>query len=93
QASIVLKTNGVDIVIVQNNTQLKILSLNDFLWNNKRFLQQVNTDTKAVYFAVIGVASNGWLNTFLITIPLTKFVRSITPSTAAAVMTSNTEDC
>ncbi|MFA7713129.1 hemagglutinin, partial [Mycoplasmopsis synoviae] len=91
-ASFVLKTNGVAIASVQNNTQLKIGSLNDFLWNNKGFLQQVNTDTKAVYFAVIGVASNGWLNTFLIRIPLTKFVRSITPFTAPAVMTPTTED-
>ncbi|UZW64008.1 hemagglutinin [Mycoplasmopsis synoviae] len=71
-------TNGVAIASVQNNTQLKIGSLNDFLWNNKGFLQQVNTDTKAVYFAVIGVASNRWLNTFLIRIPLTKFVKPLT---------------
>ncbi|WP_306822647.1 hemagglutinin [Mycoplasmopsis synoviae] len=77
-ASFVLKTNGVAIASVQNNTQLKIGSLNDFLWNNKGFLQQVNTDTKAVYFAVIGVASNRWLNTFLIRIPLTKFVKPLT---------------
>ncbi|MFL1058769.1 hemagglutinin, partial [Mycoplasmopsis synoviae] len=67
---------------VQNNTQLKIGSLNDFLWNNKGFLQQVNTDTKAVYFAVIGVTSKGWLNTFLIRIPLTKFVKPLTVFTA-----------
>ncbi|WP_225606975.1 hemagglutinin [Mycoplasmopsis synoviae] len=76
-ASFVLKTNGVAIASVQNNTQLRIGSLNDFLYNNKGFLQQVNTDTKAVYFAVMGVTSNGWVNTFLIRIPLTKFVRPI----------------
>ncbi|MFL1058409.1 hypothetical protein ACJONP_03780, partial [Mycoplasmopsis synoviae] len=45
RAEFVLKTNGVAIASVQNNTQLKIGSLNDFLWNNKGFLQQVNTDT------------------------------------------------
>ncbi|SYV92791.1 Uncharacterised protein, partial [Mycoplasmopsis synoviae] len=31
-ASFVLKTNGVAIASVQNNTQLRIGSLNDFLW-------------------------------------------------------------
>ncbi|WP_117274814.1 hemagglutinin [Mycoplasmopsis synoviae] len=76
-AEFVLKTNGVTVASVQNNTQLRIGSLNDFLYNNKGFLQQVNTDTKAVYFAVMGVTSNGWVNTFLIRIPLTKFVRPI----------------
>ncbi|UBX98443.1 hemagglutinin [Mycoplasmopsis synoviae] len=76
-ASFVLKTNGVAIASVQNNTQLRIGSLNDFLYNNKGFLQQVNTDTKAVYFAVNGVTSQGWLNTFLIRIPLTKFVKPL----------------
>ncbi|AAZ43681.2 hypothetical protein [Mycoplasmopsis synoviae] len=76
-AEFVLKTNGVTVASVQNNTQLRIGSLNDFLWNNKGFLQQVNGDSSAVYFAVNGVTSEGWLNTFLIRIPLTKFVRPI----------------
>ncbi|MFL1038942.1 hemagglutinin, partial [Mycoplasmopsis synoviae] len=30
-----------------------------------------------VYFAVSAIASNGWLNNFLIRIPLTKFVRPL----------------
>ncbi|WP_225601423.1 hemagglutinin [Mycoplasmopsis synoviae] len=76
-AEFVLKTNGVTVASVQNNTQLRIGSLNDFLYNNKGFLQQVNGDSTAVYFAVMGVTSNGWVNTFLIRIPLTKFVRPI----------------
>ncbi|UBX98867.1 hypothetical protein [Mycoplasmopsis synoviae] len=78
RAEFVLKTNGVALTSVQNNTQLKIGSLNDFLYNNKGFLQQVNGDSSAVYFAVNGVTSEGWLNTFLIRIPLTKFVRPLT---------------
>ncbi|WP_369024392.1 hemagglutinin [Mycoplasmopsis synoviae] len=77
RAAFVTSINGVTVASVQNNTQLRIGSLNDFLWNKKGFLQQVNTDTKAVYFAVMGVTSNGWVNTFLIRIPLTKFVRPI----------------
>ncbi|MFL0973895.1 hemagglutinin, partial [Mycoplasmopsis synoviae] len=50
----------------------------DLLYNNKVFLQQVQDDSNAVYFAVNGVTSKGWLNTFLIWIPLTKFVRPLT---------------
>ncbi|MEJ1834857.1 hypothetical protein [Mycoplasmopsis synoviae] len=84
--------NGVALTSVQNDTQLRIGSLNDFLYNNKGFLQQVNGDSSAVYFAVNGVTSEGWLNTFLIRIPLTKFVRPITPFTASAVMIPTTED-
>ncbi|QGL45538.1 hemagglutinin [Mycoplasmopsis synoviae] len=84
--------NGVALTSVQNGTQLRIGSLNDFLYNNKGFLQQVNGDSSAVYFAVNGVTSEGWLNTFLIRIPLTKFVRPITPFTASAVMIPTTED-
>ncbi|UBX99682.1 hypothetical protein K6988_00170 [Mycoplasmopsis synoviae] len=77
RAAFVLNTNGVALTSVQSGTQLRIGSLNDFLYNNKGFLQQVNGDSSAVYFAVNGVTSQGWLNTFLIRIPLTKFVRSI----------------
>ncbi|MFA7700244.1 hypothetical protein ABC604_03645, partial [Mycoplasmopsis synoviae] len=76
-ASFVLKTNGVALTSVQNGTQLRIGSLNDFLYNNKGFLQQVNGDSSAVYFAVNGITNEGWLNTFLIRIPLAKFVRPI----------------
>ncbi|WP_225601419.1 hemagglutinin [Mycoplasmopsis synoviae] len=77
RAEFVTSINVVTVASVQNNTQLRIGSLNDFLWNKKGFLQQVNGDSSAVYFAVNGVTSQGWLNTFLIRIPLTKFVRPI----------------
>nr|WP_263863878.1 hypothetical protein [Mycoplasmopsis synoviae] len=40
-------------------------------------MQQVHDDSSAVYFAVNGVTSEGWLNTFLIRIPLNKFVKAI----------------
>ncbi|MFL0990351.1 hemagglutinin, partial [Mycoplasmopsis synoviae] len=48
-------------------------------------LQQIKGDTEAVYFAVTAIASNNWLNTFLIRIPLTKFVRPISVFTAPVV--------
>ncbi|MFL1038943.1 hypothetical protein ACJOMV_04205, partial [Mycoplasmopsis synoviae] len=41
-------------------------------------LQQIQGDTEAVYFAVTAIASNNWLNTFLIRIPLTKFDKTLT---------------
>ncbi|WP_225601416.1 hypothetical protein [Mycoplasmopsis synoviae] len=78
RAAFVTEKNGVALTSVQNGTQLRIGSLNDFLYNNKGFLQQVNGDSSAVYFAVNGVTSQGWLNTFLIRIPLTKFVKPLT---------------
>ncbi|MFL0973630.1 hypothetical protein [Mycoplasmopsis synoviae] len=37
----------------------------------------MKNDTEAVYFAVNGVGDNKWLNTFLIRIPLTKFIRPV----------------
>ncbi|UBX99384.1 hypothetical protein [Mycoplasmopsis synoviae] len=92
RAAFVTEKNGVALTSVQSGTQLRIGSLNDFLYNNKGFLQQVNGDSSTVYFAVNGVTSQGWLNTFLIRIPLTKFVRPITPFTASAVMIPTTED-
>ncbi|MEX0364321.1 hypothetical protein AB2U07_03625, partial [Mycoplasmopsis synoviae] len=78
RAAFVTEKNGVALTSVQSNTQLRIGSLNDFLYNNKGFLQQVNGDSSAVYFAVNGVTNKGWLNTFLIRIPLTKFVKPVT---------------
>ncbi|UBX97235.1 hemagglutinin [Mycoplasmopsis synoviae] len=78
RAAFVTEKNGVALTSVQSGTQLKIGSLNDFLYNNKGFLQQVHGDSTAVYFAVNGVTSQGWLNTFLIRIPLTKFVKPLT---------------
>ncbi|WP_369027512.1 hypothetical protein [Mycoplasmopsis synoviae] len=82
RAAFVTSINGVAIASVQSGTQLKIGSLNDFLYNNKGFLQQVHGDSTAVYFAVTAIASNNWLNTFLIRIPLTKFVKPLIAFTA-----------
>ncbi|AAZ43645.1 hypothetical protein [Mycoplasmopsis synoviae] len=61
----------------KDREELRPGNLEDLLYNNKVFLQQVQDDSNAVYFAVNGVTSKGWLNTFLIRIPLTKFVRPI----------------
>nr|WP_318219728.1 hypothetical protein [Mycoplasmopsis synoviae] len=70
--------DGVTISNVTNNVQLRPGTLDDLQSNkNKVFLQQIKGDTEAVYFAVSAIASNNWLNTFLIRIPLTKFVRPI----------------
>ncbi|MFL0973890.1 hypothetical protein ACJOMP_04725, partial [Mycoplasmopsis synoviae] len=73
RTAFVTEKNGVALTSVQSGTHLRIGSLNDFLYNNKGFLQQVNGDSSAVYFSVNGVTSQGWLNTFLIRIRLTKF--------------------
>ncbi|WP_052717794.1 hypothetical protein [Mycoplasmopsis synoviae] len=77
--------NGVTITKVEKIKELRPGTLDDLLSNkNKVFLQQIKGDKEAVYFAVTAVASNNWLNTFLIRIPLTKFVRPITPFRAPA---------
>ncbi|MFL1049549.1 hypothetical protein ACJOMM_04005, partial [Mycoplasmopsis synoviae] len=55
RAAFVTEKNGVALTTVQTATQLRIGSLNDFLYNNKGFLQQVNGDSSAVYFPLIGV--------------------------------------
>ncbi|WP_318023957.1 hypothetical protein [Mycoplasmopsis synoviae] len=73
--------NGVTITKVQNTRELRPGTLDDLNGNNV-FLQQIKGDTEAVYFAVSAIASNGWLNTFLIRIPLTKFVKPLTVFTA-----------
>ncbi|UBX98446.1 hypothetical protein K6987_02680 [Mycoplasmopsis synoviae] len=41
------------------------------------FLQQMKDDTEAVYLPIGGTTDDKWLNTFLIRIPLTKFVKAI----------------
>ncbi|WP_369022466.1 hemagglutinin [Mycoplasmopsis synoviae] len=82
RAAFVTSINGVALTSVQSGTQLRIGNLNDFLYNKKVFLQQVHGDSSAAYFAVTAIASNNWLNTFLIRIPLTKFVRPLTAFTA-----------
>ncbi|SYV92741.1 Uncharacterised protein, partial [Mycoplasmopsis synoviae] len=60
RAQLVTSINGVAITSVQSKKELRIGSLNDFLYDNKVFLQQVNGDSSAVYFAVNGVTSQGW---------------------------------
>ncbi|AQT41466.1 hypothetical protein ACJOMT_03565 [Mycoplasmopsis synoviae] len=89
RAQLVTDTNGVAITRVQKDRnqidrELRIGNLNDLLYNKKVFLQQVNGDSSAVYFAVNGVTSEDWLNTFLIRIPLTKFVKPVTAFMPAA---------
>ncbi|WP_050703120.1 hypothetical protein [Mycoplasmopsis synoviae] len=44
-----------------------------------------------MYFAVNGVTSQGWLNTFLIRIPLTKFVKPLSVLQAATDSSQNAE--
>ncbi|ULL02625.1 hypothetical protein [Mycoplasmopsis synoviae] len=70
--------NGVTWARVENKA-LKIANLNN---PNAVFVQQMKDDSEAVYLPVIGVANNRWLNTFLIRIPLTKFVKPLTVFTA-----------
>ncbi|UBX97227.1 hemagglutinin [Mycoplasmopsis synoviae] len=69
--------NGVTITKVQNTKELRPGTLDDLDKDNV-FLQQIQGDTEAVYFAVTAIASNNWLNTVLVRIPLTKFVRPLT---------------
>ncbi|WP_225606990.1 hemagglutinin [Mycoplasmopsis synoviae] len=90
--------NGVTITKVQSNTQLRPGTLDDLVKNRDNvFLQQVHDDSSAVYFAVNGVGDNKWLSTFLIRIPLTKFVKPLTefrpvvPSTPASPENSEEE--
>ncbi|MFL1058678.1 hemagglutinin, partial [Mycoplasmopsis synoviae] len=81
-------TIGVTITKVQKDKQkrdivLRPWTLDDLLsYKNIVFLQQIKGDTEAVYFAVSAIASVNWLNTFLIRIPLTKFVKTLTVFTA-----------
>ncbi|UBX97245.1 GA module-containing protein [Mycoplasmopsis synoviae] len=92
--------NGVTITKVQNTKELRPGTLDDLNGNNV-FLQQMKNDTEAVYLPVTAIASNGWLNTFLIRIPLTKFVRPLTefrpttptsPSSDTQQQTGETQD-
>ncbi|UBX97922.1 hemagglutinin [Mycoplasmopsis synoviae] len=84
--------NGVTISNVTDKVQLRSGTLDDLLSNkNKVFLQQIKGDTEAVYFAVTAIASNNWLNTVLVRIPLTKFVRPVAPFAAAAPAEPNSD--
>ncbi|WP_082071161.1 hemagglutinin [Mycoplasmopsis synoviae] len=75
--------NGVTITKVEKNKKQKREELRpgtlDDLLSNKDivFLQQIKGDTEAVYFAVSAITNDRWLNTVLVRIPLTKFVRPI----------------
>nr|WP_318219751.1 hypothetical protein [Mycoplasmopsis synoviae] len=75
-------TNGVALTKVQKDRQkkdreLRPGNLEDLLYNDNVFLQQMKNDTEAVYFAVTALTNDKWLNTVLVRIPLTKFVRPI----------------
>ncbi|WP_369022464.1 hypothetical protein [Mycoplasmopsis synoviae] len=71
--------NGVTITKVQNTKELRPGTLDDLVKNDRNnvFLQQVHGDSSAVYFAVTALTNDKWLNTVLVRIPLTKFVRPI----------------
>ncbi|MFL1043559.1 hemagglutinin, partial [Mycoplasmopsis synoviae] len=49
---------------------------------NNVFLQQIQGDTEAVYLPVTALTSDKWLNTVLVRIPLTKFVKPLIAFTA-----------
>ncbi|WP_318035627.1 hypothetical protein [Mycoplasmopsis synoviae] len=83
--------DGVTITKVQNTKELRPGTLDDLNGNNV-FLQQMKNDTEAVYLPVTAIASNGWLNTFLIRIPLTKFVKPVTVFTPPVVTPPKQDD-
>ncbi|WP_369027521.1 hemagglutinin [Mycoplasmopsis synoviae] len=72
--------NGVTITKVESGTQLRPGTLDDLVKNDRNnvFLQQMKNDTEAVYLPVTALTSDKWLNTVLVRIPLTKFVRPLT---------------
>ncbi|AAZ43639.1 hypothetical protein [Mycoplasmopsis synoviae] len=82
--------NGVTITKVEKTKELRPGTLDDLNGNNV-FLQQIQGDTEAVYFAVTAIASNNWLNTVLVRIPLTKFVRPLTEFQAQSATTPTQE--
>ncbi|UBX98856.1 hemagglutinin [Mycoplasmopsis synoviae] len=72
--------NGVTITKVQNTKELRPGTLDDLVKNDRNnvFLQQMKNDTEAVYLPVTALTNDKWLNTVLVRIPLTKFVRPLT---------------
>ncbi|AAZ43641.2 hypothetical protein [Mycoplasmopsis synoviae] len=72
--------NGVTITKVEKTKELRPGTLDDLVVKNKNnvFLQQIKGDKEAVYFAVTALTNDKWLNTVLVRIPLTKFVRPLT---------------
>ncbi|WP_011283405.1 FIVAR domain-containing protein [Mycoplasmopsis synoviae] len=72
-------TNGVTITKVEKTKELRPGTLDDLEKNrNNVFLQQIKGDKEAVYFAVTALTNDKWLNTVLVRIPLTKFVKPLT---------------
>ncbi|MFL1059581.1 hypothetical protein ACJONO_04450, partial [Mycoplasmopsis synoviae] len=55
------------------------------------FLQQMHSDSSAVYFAVTALTNDKWLNTVLVRIPLIKFIRSVAPFAASAPAEPNSD--
>ncbi|WP_406613560.1 GA module-containing protein [Mycoplasma corogypsi] len=71
-----------------NNTRRTfwfITHKNDY---DKLVLQQVKGDENAVYLALQGRTWDGWISTFLVRIPLTKFVKPVDTLAAAATTES-----
>ncbi|MFA7700226.1 hemagglutinin [Mycoplasmopsis synoviae] len=86
-------TNAIDgaaLTKVQNKKELRPGNLEDLLYNNNVFLQQMKNDTEAVYFAVTALTIDKWLNTVLVRILLTKFVRPLTEFQAQSSPTTGT---
>ncbi|WP_369024378.1 hemagglutinin [Mycoplasmopsis synoviae] len=78
--------NGVTITKVQKTKELRPGTLDDLLKNrNNVFLQQMKNDTEAVYLPVTALTNDKWLNTVLVRIPLTKFVKPLSVFTAPVV--------
>ncbi|MFL1037848.1 hemagglutinin, partial [Mycoplasmopsis synoviae] len=65
---------------VESGTQLRPGTLDDLVKNDRNnvFLQQMKNDTETVYLPVTALTNDKWLNTVLVRIPLTKFVRPLT---------------
>ncbi|WP_011283385.1 hypothetical protein [Mycoplasmopsis synoviae] len=84
--------NGVTITKVEKTKELRPGTLDDLVKNrNNVFLQQIKGDKEAVYFAVTALTNDKWLNTVLVRIPLTKFIRSVAPFAAAAPAEPNSD--
>ncbi|WP_225601430.1 hemagglutinin [Mycoplasmopsis synoviae] len=70
--------DGVTITKVEKTKELRPGTLDDLVKNrNIVFLQQMKNDTESVYLPVTALTNDKWLNTVLVRIPLTKFVRPI----------------
>ncbi|SYV92765.1 Uncharacterised protein, partial [Mycoplasmopsis synoviae] len=52
--------DGVALTKVQNKKELRPGNLEDLLYNNNVFLQQVQDDSSAVYFAITALTNDKW---------------------------------